>query len=231
MRKYIDNVLIYGGGIVAFIAFFKNDFPALWGQLSNMSGRTVLLTLSIIAVMVGLIMKWLDHRVTPRNVKSKIREWLDNFNVSHRVVPWEPWYFRYDITFWDQRFYVGRPKGGSSLYIELRTAVIQEFSTAYNALPDVAKRKLGGQITLEIARARIFFARHKDDYSDFSITTLVPITSKLSKTDFFNALVEVYHGATLVWNSVGLFLDREPSEARPPSLTPDTGVSLPKPIS
>jgi hypothetical protein len=198
MRKYFDNLLIYGGGILAFLTFFKNDFPAFWGQLSNMSGRTLLLTLSIIAVVVGVIMKWLDHRVTLGNIKSKIRKSLDDFNVSHCIVPWEAWYFRYDITFWGQRFMVGRPKGGSYLYIELRTAVLPEHATAYEALPAFDKRKLGGEIALEIARARIFFNRHKDDYSDFSITTTLPITSKLRETDFFNTLVEVYHGAMLV---------------------------------
>src|SRR6266498_983037 len=128
MRKYLDNLLIYGGGILGVITFFKNDFPAFWEQLANMSGRTVLLALSIIAIVVGLIMRWQDHRVTPRNIKSKIRKWLDDFNVSHCVVPWEPWYFRYDITFWEQRFYVGRPKGANNLHIELRTSVIQELA-------------------------------------------------------------------------------------------------------
>jgi hypothetical protein len=52
---------------------------------------------------------------------------------------------------------------------------------------------------------------------------MLPISAKLSATDFLNTLVEVYYGAMLVWNSIGLQLDKAtPDEVKPRLLTSDT---------
>jgi hypothetical protein len=228
LTKWKANVGTVGAFLLALIAwlgFFGIDARTI---RAKMTAHYIFLIAALIFTclfILSLRYLWRVTRVTPENIHLKIRQWLDAFNVSHRVVPFEPWYFRYDVTSWGQMFYVGRPKtgGGRILYIELRTGIMADHVKAFNALSDFDKRRLQGQIALEIARARISSSVHKEDYSDFSITRTLPINAKLGETDFFNAMAEVYYGAMVVWNSIGLQLDKAPSEVKPPLLTSDTG--------
>src|SRR5436853_5631770 len=56
-------------------------------------GIGAILSLSVFAW--GIYAWWQNTRITPGNVQTKIREWLDTFNLSHRVHNFEPWYFTY----------------------------------------------------------------------------------------------------------------------------------------
>jgi hypothetical protein len=109
-----------------------------------------------------------------------------------------------------------------------RMGVQPQHADAFAALTPFQKLQFESNIALEIARARLLFERHKADYSDVSITTLLPITAKLSATDFLKGLNEVFLGGMIVWNAIGLRLDKNP-EIKPPSSTPDTEASPPKP--
>ena len=144
---------------------------------------------------------------------------------------WDAWHFRYDVTFWNQIIFVGRPKlpTGRYIHIELRTTgVLPQHASAFAALTPFEKVQFESNIALEIARARVSFNRHKVDYSDVSITTLLPITSEFSATDFLNGLIEVYQGGVIVWNAIALRFDKSP-EIKPPSLVHGTEASPPKP--
>jgi len=227
LSKWKANVSAVGAfllAVITWLAFFGVDARTIRAQLTTHYIFLIAALICTFLFVLSLRYLWRVTRVTPENIHLKIRQWLDTFNVSHRVVPFEPWYFRYDITYWGYVFFVGRPKTGSGrvLYIELRSSVIADFSKAFNALSDLEKRRLQAEIALEIARAKISISVHKEDYSDFSITRTLPINPKLSETDFFNTMVEVYYGAAIVWNSFGLQLDKAPVEIKPPLLTSET---------
>src|SRR5205823_6371769 len=82
MRKYFENVLVYGSAIVGFITFFKNDFPPLWQKAYDISGRSILLIICIVAFVIGLIMKVSEKRITLQNIRWKVRDWLDAFQIQ-----------------------------------------------------------------------------------------------------------------------------------------------------
>jgi hypothetical protein len=220
--------------LLALIAYLQfagiGDFQTLWQKMT--AHYWFLVAAFVFSGFFALSIRYwyISTRSTPANIQQKIREWLDTFNISHRVVPWEPWHFRYDVTFWNQIIFVGRPRnGGRYLHIELRTTgVVQQYEEAFKSLTSHQKLKFECSIALETARARVSFNRHKPDYSDVSITTILPITPKLSATDFLNGLTEVLQGGVIVWNAIALQLEQSP-EIKLPSLTHDTEASPPKP--
>jgi hypothetical protein len=172
--------------VITWLGFFEISARTLWAQ---MTAHYVFLAAAIAFTALffwGLRYWWGSTRVTPENVHIKIREWLDAFNLAHRVMPWEPWHFRYDVTFWDHIIFVGRPKTGARyLHIEMRTfGVRPDHAEAFAALTTFEKRQFDANLALEIARAKISFTRHSPDFSDVSITTLLPITPKLGGMEF-----------------------------------------------
>jgi hypothetical protein len=221
VRKYLDNLLIYGGAILGFITFFKNDFPDFWNQLSNMSGRAMLLTISTIAVLIGLVLKWREKKVTPRNVQQKIRQWLDAFNLEHGIFNYPQWYFTFVVTFHGQRIFVGRPRllYGRYITIELRTTgVLEEHRAAFDALSQSERAQFYGQLAVETARARISFNANQE-LSDISIYKQLPITDDLTESKFIDGLTQIYQSGVIIWNTIALRLSEIPV-LRQVSLTP-----------
>lgn len=229
-KPKLGTIVGFFGTVFGILQFFGISAKEI-GQFMTANYLWLAVATGSFALFVwGCYAWWKSSRVTPENIHAKIREWLDSFSLNHRIMPWEPWHFRYDVTLWDHVIFVGRPKaGGRYLHIEIRTfGVRQEHAETYAALTPFDKGQFEANLALEIARAKISFYRHQQDFSDVSITAQLPITPKLSSMDFYNAILEAYMGAVLVWNVIALKLAKSP-ELTPPSLTRDTEASPPKP--
>lgn len=121
-----DRFLFWLGTIASLIAipcFFRIDAITIWNWTADMSGRAVFLALSLLILATGLFLRWRAQRVTPKNIQFKIREWLDTFNLAHRLHDFEPWHFTLVVTYNNFPIFVGRPKvlGGRYIVVQART--------------------------------------------------------------------------------------------------------------
>jgi hypothetical protein len=230
-KAKISTVGAFLLAVITWLAFFGIDARTLREQ---MTAHYLFLVAALVFTALFFIAArywWKATRVTPENVHVKIREWLDAFNLSHSVMSWEPWHFRYDVMFRGQIIFVGRPKAGSGryLHIELRTTgVLPQHAQSLMNLTPFERMRFEGSIALELARARVSFTRYNADYSDISITTTLPITAHLNEMDLISGLAEVFSGGMILWNATALQLDKKP-ELIPHALPDDTQASPPKP--
>jgi hypothetical protein len=124
--------------VITWLGFFGIDARTIQAKMTTHYFFLIAALVFTSLFALSLRYLWRITRVTPENVHLKLRQWLDALNISHCVVPREPWHFRYDVIFWGQGFYVGRPKDNDHyLYVELRTGVIPEHAKAFGDLPDV----------------------------------------------------------------------------------------------
>lgn len=243
----LDNFLTCGGAVLAAFAFFRIDAIAISDSLSAMSGLTALLIVGLVICAVGLFLKWREKKVTPRNVRQKIRQWLDTFNLEHGKFDYEPWYFTFKVTFSNQPIFVGRPRTLAGRYIEiqLRTnGVMPDHRKAFDAMSQSEKSQFYGQLALETAKSRISFNANPE-LSDIIINKHFPITNNLTESDIINGLTQVYQSGVIIWNTIALRLSESPilkqlsltpnaegpsgtvGASTQPLLTPDKEVSPP----
>jgi len=121
MPKWLNTLIIVAGGIataLGLLQFFGIDAGFLWKESQNMSGRFVFLLISVIVLIVGLYLKIRRSYITPANVRSKVREWLDAFGYSYQVVHGEEtvdWGF--GVTLQNPLVFVARPKEHSDILV------------------------------------------------------------------------------------------------------------------
>jgi hypothetical protein len=218
MPKWLNNLIIVAGGIAtafSLLQFFGIDAAFLWKESQSMSGRFVFLLISLTLLLVGLYLKIRRSYITPANVRSRIREWLDAFGYSYQVVPWETWHWGFGVTTQNLLVFVARTKGHSDHLVFTTTIapMTTEQRETFNALSEAEKEKFYRQLALETAKAKIRF------FSDASLSEVridkgIPITSKLAAADVIDAISEIYFSATIIWNTIAFHLGGRPEEVR-----------------
>jgi len=231
MPKWLNTIIIVAGVIAtvfSLLQFFGIDAGFLWKESQNMSGRFVFLLISVTVLLVGVCLKIRRSYITPANVRSRVREWLDAFGYSYQVVPWDQWHWGFGVTLQDLVIFVARTKGHSDHLVFTTTIapMTAEQRESFNALSGPEKEKFYRQLALETAKAKIRF------YSDPSLSEVriekgIPITSKLAAADVVDGISEIYFSATIIWNTIAFHLGGRP-EHTPPSSTPDR-EALPRP--
>jgi hypothetical protein len=141
--------------------FFGVD--ARW-VAQNMTAHYTFLLISVVSLAVfawSVRALWRHSRITPDNVHAKVRGWLDAFNYVHRLAPWEPWHFGFEVTLArGPLLFIAQPKAHAD-YLMLMgkiTAVSPHYRSAFNALTESQREKFYGQLRLETARAKIIFS-------------------------------------------------------------------------
>jgi len=216
----LDTIFTWGGGtasLLGILACFRIDGISFWNALGDMNGRTVFLTGSLLILAVGLFLKWRETKVTPRNVQHKIRQWLDTFNLSHRVHNFAPWHFTLVVTFNDLPMFIGRPKilAGRYILIQARIrGVIEENMSAFERLSQSERSQFYRELALETARARISF--NWEDLTNITINRYIPITDRLSESEVIETLNDIYLSAVVIWNTTALRLSESPRLTQPP---------------
>jgi len=95
LSKWKANVSAVGAfllAVITWLAFFGVDARTIRAQLTTHYIFLIAALICTFLFVLSLRYLWRVTRVTPENIHLKIRQWLDTFNVSHRVVPFEPWY-------------------------------------------------------------------------------------------------------------------------------------------
>ena len=220
------------GWLFTLLEFFGVNAETL-GRTMTAHYLLLVATLVFFGIFLTGIYFWFKSaRITPENVHLRIRQWLDTFNIGHRVVSWDAWHFRVDVVMQGTTIFVGRPKefGGRYLLLEVRGfGVLPEHRAAFDALTGEEKARFYRELILEIARARILHSAD-DDLSNVSVFKQLPITAKLNEADFISSLLEVSQSAAVIWNTISLRLSDKP-KLKQPSLVVDTEASPPAPTS
>ena len=233
VRK-LDNILTYGGALLAVFAFVGIDFRSVYNWLGAMNGRTAFVIVGIALFAIGIILKWQERKVSLRNVQRKISEWLKTSNFAFREIDeWHAWHFGFQITEPGIRMYVARVRGrGRERYITL-IGEITPFSAqgkaVYDKLEGDEKGNFIRKIVLQAAISKISFT-YNFDKNTVTITKRVSITSKLSESDLLEAINDVNMSATIIWNTIVLELNQQ-GDVTPPLPNPDTEASPPSQAS
>lgn len=225
------------GSFVAFVV----SLLGFWGVTANEVGEFMTANylwlfgaLACLGIFFwGIHQWWKSSRVRPDNVQARLRQWLDYYGLTHRVVQWEPWHFGFEVTHPRQPImFVYRQKGfGDYLTFQANiTGITAEQRVAYDKLTADERTRFYAELSLEVARAEITFTSEQE-LATVRIEKWIPITPRLSASDVLEALNEIHFSTMIIWAYVALRLGSKPLEltVRPPSSTPDTAASPPSP--
>ncbi|MGH8092111.1 MAG: DUF2299 family protein [Chthoniobacterales bacterium] len=234
-NKFLAIVLTIGSflaWIITMLAFFGIDAKSIKDQMTSHYIFLVSAVTFFCMFVWGISLVRKSLRFTPQNAERKIRGWLDNFGYSHRLSPWEPWYFGLEVTLnRGPLLFIARPRARADqlLFLGKITAIAPQQRAAFTALSELEKEKFYSQVRLETARAKIIF--NSDPLLDqVSIEKWVPITPKFTASALIEAVNEVYFSANIIWSTITLRLGLPPLPMLPSS-APDTGVSPPSQVS
>jgi hypothetical protein len=250
MASKFSNLLTWLGAIgtvFGILAAFRIDIPEIFGRLAKMNGLTVFLTISVLALLLGLVMKWEEKKVTPGNIKGKLRDWLDAFQLpAQRITPAHA-HFGWQVTLATRLNVWLLRTEAHDRYITLLSSISppQNQLDVFNQLNDAAREQFWRTLILETSRSKIYFRpRVQNNIQQLLIERMVPITPELSEADVMQALREMDFSAAFLFNLIGLFLEvpvappsptdtEMPPASRPelkqPSSTGDTEASPPEP--
>ena len=211
MRKYIDNFLVYGGGVLAILAFCRIDIQTVSDWLSLMSARTAFAIIGIAMFAVGVYLKWREKKVTPRNIRWKVRDWLDAFQIQVGRLEIPSSHFAWRATLPSTlEVWLVRTHNLDRYLTVVASVGTQAQSQAFSALTSIQKSEFWRNLFVEISRSRIIATRNPNDPNTFgrlTIEKLLPITNKLSEAVLMNAIREVDFDAYMLYWTVEFLLD------------------------
>jgi hypothetical protein len=179
--------------------------------------------------VLGARQWWKNSRITPENVQSRIREWLDALSFNHRPYPWEPWHFGYEVTHPSgPAMFVARTKVApdSLLFTTKVVGIFPPQRSNFNGLSEAEKQRFYAEIARESARAKINFFS-EGDYESISITKSIPISNKLTASTFLEHVNDIHFSCHVFWATIAIWLG--PAVPKPPSST--SGKEGPPPLS
>lgn len=233
MPKNWDKFILWTGAIgslLGILACFRIDAISTWDKLGKMNGRQVFLAISLTLLAVGLVLRWLDKRVTPRNVHHKIDQWLHTFQLNHREQSFEQWHFLYVVTFQGVEVFIGRPRNMFGRYLSIQARVrplTNEQRTGFEGLNPQMRREFYTALALETAKARIQLKGETLD--NLSIDRLIPITNQLSELEILESVNEMQMSVVVIQNTLMLWLSPNPNLAQISTVeTTETPPALPQ---
>jgi len=198
------------GWIVVNIAIALIHGLALWQQIVLGALFTFMLAWGLIATVQANRPKSGAVIVTPENVESYVRQWLDNFNVSLQKLPKsEKLHFDYKVAFVDRaHLHIGHPKERSHyLRILAHFALPKRYKDLFDKLSEPEKKRFVLGTRTEIYRARINCSC-KTFFDKIVITKLLPIAT-LTEGDVIEQLNAVHASQSLVIDTINLGLGLE----------------------
>jgi len=222
-KNQIDIAIGFGLFVLALLDFFGVDAALLRGKIHEMKIRSILLVILIIGGLsfsgygfyrtLNPLQIITPPSVTTENIESKVREWLDAFNLGSQKVPDEKAYFNFEA-------YVS----GSGLapisiarmkdrprYLTLASHISLSDSDQafFNKFSETQKTEFLLELRLALVTAKVVAIL--DRSSGVLSTTVIrrlPITSDLSEATFIQQIEETSFAATIVNDTVELGLIR-----------------------
>jgi len=174
-------------------------------------------------------MKISEKRVTRGNIRGKVRDWLDTFQIQAGPLQIPGTYFTFGAMLRSTlQIWVGRSHalpGYLSLVASIGTA---KQAQIFNALTSDQKNEFWRKLFIETPRSRISVTRNTNDPNTFGTLTiekLLPITNDLSESMFIEAVRAIDLDAHTLYWTLELLLDVTVTPLTPPisdlqSLTP-----------
>lgn len=225
-----EKLVTFGSVLLALItwlAFFGIDARTLRDQMTAHYLFLILAILFTAAAGWGWHSWRKAYRITPENIRAKIREWLDLFNYSYAVFEHEPWHWTFHLNIPNSPpIFVGRSKRhGDSLQFTTHFApMTSQQRLKFNAMSSEDSEKFARQLNLETAKAKVSFWVH-GDLQSVSIEKSIPITSSIVSTNMVEGISEIFFSATIITNTIALYLGGKPEITEPKQLSRSSNPS------
>jgi hypothetical protein len=219
-KEQIDIAIGFSLLLLALFDFFGVNAVLLRGKLQQMTVRRVILGALILGGLAfsgfGFYQTVNHHRVTPgvttENIETKVREWLEAFELTTQKIPADPnMHFGYIVTL---------PDGGGhsvtiaqtrkfSRYLTLLAQVelSDEHKAQLQKLSEAEQRRFLLELRFELASAKVQ-ANMESPLRAIKIIKLLPVSSALTEAALMEAIDDVYLGELVVIDAVNLGFDR-----------------------
>jgi hypothetical protein len=197
----MENLCIILGGIASalfILGFFGFDRAWLQMKAQGMKTRFIVLSLllgvSLSVLGTGLYLKLSRSEITPENVESHVKEWLETFRLTtQKISDPEHLYFGWKITF-DDGTAVGLIRSkelNRYLTLEVELVPAPEHKTLFEKLSKEEQHFFLEKLTLEIAKAKVH-ADMRDSLNSIKIIRLIPITKNLTESMLLDEIDSFY---------------------------------------
>ncbi len=173
----------------------------------------------------GIYSWWRSSRVTTKNIEQKVKQWIDAFGLTRRIVNNEKLHFGIQVSI-PPRFIVtiGRPKDRPS-YLTLVSSfrLSKQQRALFDKMTEEEKMSIYRTIRLECGRSKIGHHMH-ENLEVLFIHKTIPITPDLREARVIDSINEVQFAANVVMDTIDGLL-------KPPSQVPSKEASRPLPTS
>lgn len=179
--------------------------PILYGL------ATFALTLFIILVLRGMAaLPRPQQEITPENVESNIRNWLDTFRLAAKKESNPEAYFIFVVTAPNGNPIVVTRTKALDRYITYQATltVSPQHLEILDKLPEDQSTQLIRELTIELARSRIGFSIVGPGLKGIVLNKALPITNNLTEGTFAQYLDEMDSGLILARETIVLALER-----------------------
>jgi hypothetical protein len=225
MSHWKPKLLAAGGFLLAIInwlAFFGIDAKTLRDQ---MTAHYFFLIFAVVCSGIcfsGIYYWWRNSRTTPQNIQSRLREWLERFQLSTRRITPEQTHFGWEVVLPSTLLVWLLRTHQHERYLTVIATVTppQAQTAAFSQLSPDDKTAFWRALFLEASRSRFNFTRWShENIERFTIENRLPITRDFSESDIIEALREMDFAASFLYNTI-LFWLSEQSLAPQPAVTP-----------
>ena len=208
--KIANAITIIGGvaSLVIILGLFGVDAKFVQDHAKGLPTRVVWLIVALLVFLIGVHFRRQRARITPEKIESKIRQWVDAFNLGIKKLSDPALHFGLEIRLQNnQPLNIFRMKEHPHyLTFVVRIKLSPEHKAGYEALADPQQKEIINEVALELARAKITSAINLADTSE--IERLLPITNALNEAGFINTIQEMALAMVLFGTAVARALDR-----------------------
>lgn len=196
-------VLGFLGGLLTWLAFFGINARTVRDQMS----AHYLFLLGAVAFTAlfgyGVNLWWKSSRVTPENVKHKVRQWTDAFGFPSRFLNDEKLHFGLQVELPSRIHVAIRRQKDRPSYLMLihRICTSDKQRELFGKMPPEAQESVLRTIRLECGRSKI--ESHWNKKLEFvCIHKQIPITPNLTDAHLIDGISEVNFAAILVMETL-----------------------------
>lgn len=190
--------------LFALLAFLQVDARLFHKRITPVKRRSRLVLVLLIGGLVfsgyGFYRTTHPEEITPENVETKVRSWLDAFSLKTKKITDNPkLIFGYAVDFADgQLVGVSRTKAFDRyLTFEITVELSDELQKVFDNLSDEEKVSFLKELRLEILRNRVRGGMDAP-FKNVVIVRLLPITSTLNEGAVIDAIDEVHNCGLLM---------------------------------
>lgn len=188
-------IIIGAGAAIAYLKRKASDWfgPILYGLVAS---AVTAVGLFAFAAFTALPRK--QVLVTPENLETNVRMWLDDFGDSVKTKPDQSFHFLLSVTLANGNpVQIGRPKANEKYILVAGTVTLAEEHRKMLAQHPAPERdQITRELAIEFARANLDFSLN-DPLTKVEIDSRVPITPGLTEDEFMRHVTDVDRGMIL----------------------------------